>query len=131
MSVAKTILLSLLIGVLISCGTPSASRRLEVTALRYDTTNLTNCEGEVKNISPHSISNLQVEVEFQNADGNRIRTSTVNISSSNMAANTVGSFSVPYQRGSNDPPVVRCRVVEFRAEGVQLPFEDDSLGALK
>ena len=118
-------------GVLISCGTPSVSRRLEVTALRYDTTNLTNCEGEVKNISPHSISNLQVEVEFQNAESNRVRTGTANISPSIFEANAIGSFSVPYQRGSNDPPVVRCRVVEFRADGVQLAFEEDSLGTLR
>jgi hypothetical protein len=126
LTVAKTILLSLLIGVVISCGTPSVSRRLDVIALRYDTTNLTNCEGEVKNTSPHSISNLQVELEFLNAESNRVRAGTANISPSTLEASGVGSFSVPYSRGSNDPPVVRCRIVEFRSEGVELRFEDDS-----
>ena len=118
-------------GLLISCGPPSVSRSLEVTTIRYDTTNLTDCGGEVKNISPHAINNLQLEVEFQNADGNRVRTSTANISPSSLAANAIGSFSVPYQRGSNDPPVIRCRVVEFQSEGVQLAFEDDSPAALR
>lgn len=112
-------------GVLISCETPSVRRRLEVTALRYDTTDLTNCGGEVKNISPHSINNLQVEVEFQNAESNRVRTGTADISPSTLEANGIGSFSVPYSQGANDPPVVRCRVVEFRSEGVPLAFEDD------
>ena len=131
LSLAKTVLLCLITGLLISCGSPSVSRSLEVTTTRYDTTNLTNCEGEVKNISPHSLNNLEVEVEFQNADGNRVRASAANISPSSLAANAIGSFSVSYQRGSNDPPVIRCRVVEFRSEGVQLAFEDDSTTTLR
>ena len=59
-----------------ACGPSPIKRSLEVTALRYDTTNLTECGGDLKNISHQPINDLQVQVEFQNADGNRVRIAT-------------------------------------------------------
>jgi hypothetical protein len=109
-----------------ACGPSPIKRSLEVTALRYDTTNLTDCGGDVRNISPHTISDLQVQVEFQNADRNRVRIATGSVSPTSLGPNAVGSFSVSYVKGSNDPPVVRCRAIEFRSAGVQLLYEDDA-----
>ena len=108
-----------------ACGPSPTKRSLEVTALRYDTTNLTDCGGDVRNISPHTITDLQVHVEFQNADGNRVRTGIGSVSPTNLAPNGIGSFTVGYLKGSNDPPVVRCRPIEFQSGGVQFPHEDD------
>ena len=109
-----------------ACGPPPIKRSLEVTALRYDTTNLTECGGDLKNVSRQPINDLQVQVEFQNADRNRVRIATGSVSPTSLGPNAVGSFSVPYVKGSNDPPVVRCRAIEFRSAGLQLLYEDDA-----
>ena len=113
------------------CGPSAVKRSLEVTMMRYDTTNLTDCGGAVKNISPHSINNLQVQVEFQNADGNRVRTETGSVSPTSLAPSAIGSFSVHYLKGSKDPPIVRCRAIEFESDGVQLVHEDDTSAPLR
>lgn len=114
-----------------TCDPPPVRRSLEITALRYDTTNLTDCGGKVRNISPNTISNLQVQVEFQNADGNRVRTQTGSVSPASLAPSAIGSFSVHYLKGSNDPPIVRCRAIEFESDGVQLVHEDDTSAPLR
>jgi hypothetical protein len=69
----------------------------------------------VKNISSQEIINLQVEVEFQNEDGNRVRVNTGSVSPAALAPNTSGNFSVPYVKGSNDPAVVRCKALGFKS----------------
>lgn len=109
-----------------ACGPSPMKRKLEVTATRYDTTNLTECGGQVRNISPDAIIDLQVQVEFQNADGNRVRTATGPVSPATLAPGQLGAFSVPYLKGSNDPPVVRCRAIEFRSHDVLVAHEDDT-----
>ena len=76
-----------------ACGPSPIKRSLEVTALRYDTTNLTDCGGEMRNISPHAITDLHVLVEFQNADGNRVRTGTSGVSPATLTPGArSGSF---------------------------------------
>src|SRR5262245_7014846 len=87
-------------GLLISCGTSLPGKRLEVTALRYDTSNLTSCDGDVKNVSASGLEGLQVQVEFQNAEGNRVRTGHAEVMPSSIAAGRAARFSVPYQKGS-------------------------------
>lgn len=126
--IARTTLLAtfgLALCALTACGPSPIKRSLEVTALRHDTTNLTDCGGDVRNISPHTISDLQVQVEFQNADGNRVRTATGGLSPTSLGPRAVGSFSVGYPKGPNDPPVVRCRPIEFQSGGVHLLYEDE------
>jgi hypothetical protein len=113
-----------------SCGPAALKESLEVASVSYDTSGTPHCAGQVRNNSPQVINDLQVQVEFQNADGNRVRTGTESVSPNNLAPGISGSFSVPYQKGSNDPPVVRCRVVEFKSsDGGLVPHSDKSVSS--
>lgn len=98
-----------------SCAPDMKKERLEVSGVRYEAIGSPLCIGEVKNISSQAINNLQVEVEFQNVDGNRVRVNTGSVSPTPLAPNMSGSFSVPYMRGSNDSAVVKCKVSEFKS----------------
>ena len=131
--IARTILLAtsaLAMFAFTACGPSPIKRSLEVTALRYATTNLTDCGGDVRNISPHTISDLQVQVEFQNAVGNRVRMGTGQVSPPTLTPSSIGRFIVPYLKGSNDPPVVRCRAIEFHSDRVLLLHEDETAAPL-
>jgi hypothetical protein len=83
--------------------------------VRYEASGSPLCAGEVKNISSQEIINLQVEVEFQNGDSNRVRVNIGNIAPAALSPNTTGNFSVPYVKGSNDPAVVKCKPLEFKS----------------
>jgi hypothetical protein len=121
----KIVLLFVCAGLHSSCDPAALKESLEVTNLRYNTSATPHCAGMVKNISAQAINNLEVQVEFHNADGNRVRTSTEGVSPKTLAPGTSSDFSVPYQKGSNDPPVVSCRVVEFRSsDGGLLLYRD-------
>lgn len=102
-------------GILSSCSPAASHDSLEVTNVRYDTSDTPRCVGEVRNISSQTFNRLQVQVEFQNSEGNRVRTRTESVTQSSFAPGTSGNFSVPYSKGSNDPPIVNCRIVEFRS----------------
>jgi hypothetical protein len=75
------------------------------------------CIGEVKNISSAPLNNLKVEVEFLMANGERVRGNTVDLTQKELQPNTGSNFSAPYLKGSNDPQVVRCKVVRFKTDG--------------
>lgn len=98
-----------------SCAPDVEKERLEVSGVRYEASGSPLCMGEVKNISSQEINNLQVEVEFQNGDGNRVRVNTGSITPAALAPNSSGNFSVPYLKGSNDPVVVNCKPLEFKS----------------
>ena len=126
----KIVLLFVLCAGLLSACEPAALKEsLEVTDLRYNTSATPHCAGLVKNISAQAINNLEVQVEFHNADGNRVRTGTEGVSPKMLAPGTSSGFSVPYQKGSNDPPVVGCRVVEFKSSDGGLLLYRDRSGA--
>ena len=125
----KIVLLFVCAGLHSSCDPAALKESLEVTNLRYNTSATPHCAGMVKNISAQAINNLEVQVEFHNADGNRVRTSTEGVSPKTLAPGTSSDFSVPYQKGSNDPPVVSCRVVEFRSSDGGLLLYRDRSGA--
>ena len=63
-----------------SCAPDVEKERLEVSGVRYEASGSPLCAGEVKNISSQEIINLQIEVEFQNGDGNRVRVNTGSVS---------------------------------------------------
>ena len=109
----------------ISCGPAALNKSLEVTAVSYDTSDAPHCAGQVRNLSAQTINDLQVQVEFQNADRNRVRTGTERVSPKAVASGASGSFSVPYQKGSTDPPVVSCRVVQFKSASGELLSHSD------
>ena len=88
---------------------------MEVSGVRYEASGSALCSGEVKNISSQAISNLQVGVEFQNGDGNRVRVNTGGVSPNVIAPNSSGNFSVSYVKGSNDPVVVKCKPLYFKS----------------
>jgi hypothetical protein len=98
-----------------SCTPEVEKERLEVSGVRYEASGSPLCAGEVKNISSQEINNLQVEVEFQNGDSNRVRVNTGNITPAALAPNMSGNFSVPYVKGSNDPAVVTCKPLKFKS----------------
>jgi len=98
-----------------SCAPNPQSERLEVSGARYEASGSPLCAGEVKNISSREIINLQVEVEFQNGEGNRVRVNTGGVSPAALAPDTGGNFAVPYVKGPNDPPVVKCKTLGFRS----------------
>ena len=116
-------------GLLSSCDQPALKESLEVTNLRYNTSATPHCAGVVRNISAQAINNLEVQIEFHNADGNRVRTGTEGVSPKTLAPGTSGGFSLPYRKGSNDPPVVGCRVVEFKSSDGGLLLYRDTSGA--
>lgn len=109
----------------ISCGPAALKKSLEVTSVSYDASDAPHCVGQVRNLSPQTINDLQVQVEFQNADRDRVRTGTERVSPKAVAPGASGSFSVPYQKGSTDPPVVSCRVVEFKSANGELLSHSD------
>jgi hypothetical protein len=109
------LLLGLSFSMISSCAPEVQKERLEVSGVRYEASGSPLCIGEVKNISSQAINNLQVEVEFQNGGGNRVRVNTVSVSPTALAPNTGGNFSVPYMRGPNDPAVVKCKVLELNS----------------
>lgn len=108
------LLLALSFLIMSSCTGAVEKERLEVTGARYEASGSPLCAGEVKNISPQAINNLRVEVEFQTADGNRVRVNTGNVSPAALAPNAISKFSVPYVKGSHDSAVVNCKVLEFK-----------------
>jgi hypothetical protein len=91
--------------------------QLEITAVRYESTEAPHCVGEVKNISSVPLNNLKVEVEFQTANGERVRGKTVDLTQKDLQPNTDSNFSAPYLKGSNDPQVVGCRVLRLKTDG--------------
>jgi hypothetical protein len=112
---------------LYSCGPAALKESLELITLSYGTSDGPHCAGDVKNISAQVINNLQVQVEFQNRDGNRVRTGEESVTPKALAPDTSGSFFIPYLKGLNDPPVVGCRVVQFTSSGGgPLPYTDKS-----
>ena len=129
-SIKRKILLlvfGLFAGFLSSCGPAALKESLEASSVRYDTSGTPHCVGQVRNISPQAINNLEVQIEFQNIDGNRVRTGTESSSPKTLTPGTSGCFSVPYLKGSNDPPVVKCKIVEFNSsDGEPLLHTDKS-----
>jgi len=117
--------LGLSVANLISCEPATLKKNLEVTSVSYDTADVPRCAGQVRNVSSQIITDLRVQVEFQNEDRNRVRTATESVSPKTLAPGESGSFSVPYQRGSTDPPVVSCRVVEFSSANGELLLHSD------
>ena len=99
------------VALLCSCGSERPRPDLEVTA-RYNSSNPPHCSGEVKNVSRRTFHALEIHIEFQNSDGNRVRTNAASVLAGSLAPATSGGFSVPYLKGSNDPPVVKCKVIE-------------------
>lgn len=127
-SIKRSLLLVVLgisVGNLISCEPAALKKNLEVISVSYDTSDVPRCAGQVRNVSPQITNDLQVQVEFQDADRNRVRTATDSVSPKTLAPGASGSFSVPYQRGSTDPPVVSCRVVEFKSANGELLSHSD------
>lgn len=101
-----------------SCsGGADNSAQLEVTDVRYESSETSRCIGEVKNISPAALGNLKVEVEFQTANGDPVRRSTVELPQRELRPNTGSNFSAPYLKGANDSQVVSCRVLKFKTDG--------------
>ena len=92
------------------------SAQLEVIDLRYESSETSHCAGEVKNISSLPLNNLKVEVEFQTANGERVREKTAELAQSALEPNASSNFSVPYLKGSNDSTVVTCRVLRFKID---------------
>lgn len=117
--------LGLSVANLISCDPAALKKNMEVTSVSYDTSDVPRCAGQVRNVSSQIINDSQVQVEFQNADRNRVRTATESVSPKTLAPGASGSFSVPYQRGSTDPPVVSCRVMEFKSANGELLSHSD------
>lgn len=109
----------------LSCEPAALTKNLEVISVSYDPADVPRCAGQVRNLSPQIINDLQVQVEFQNADRNRVRTGTERVSPKAVAPGASGSFSVPYQKGSTDPPVISCRVVEFKSANGELLSHTD------
>jgi hypothetical protein len=92
-----------------SCSSGADSNaQLEVTDVRYESMETSRCIGEVKNISSAPLNNLKVAVEFQMANGERVRGITVDLSQRELQPNTGSNFSAPYLKGTNDPQVVGC-----------------------
>ena len=81
--------------------------------------------GEVKNISPATLGNLTVEVEFQTVNGDRVRRSIVELPQKEIPPNAKGNFSAPYMKKSNDPQVIKCRVLKFKTNGDEAIFHID------
>jgi len=110
-----------------SCGPTALKETLEASSVRYDASGTPHCVGQVRNISRQAINNLEVQIEFQNIDGNRVRTGAESSSPKSLTPGTSGSFSVPYLKGPNDPPVVKCKIVEFSSsDGEPLLHTDKS-----
>jgi len=112
---ALILLLGLSSYVASSCTPDAKNERLEVIGVRYEASGAPLCAGEVKNISSQEIINLQVEVEFENGDGSRVRVNTGSIAPTALAPNMNGNFSVPYVKGPNDPAVVKCKPIGFKS----------------
>lgn len=101
-----------------SCSSGADSNaQLEVTNVRYEAVETSRCIGEIKNISSVPLNNLKVEVEFQMANGERVRGNTIDLTQKDLQPNTGSNFSVPYLKGSNDPQVVACRVLRCKTDG--------------
>lgn len=109
------LLLGLSSPVVSSCAPDVEKEKLEVSGVRYEASGSTLCAGGVKNISSQAISNLQVEVEFQSGDGDRVRVNIGGVSPTALSPNSSGNFSVPYVKGSNDPVVVKCKPLYFKS----------------
>lgn len=126
------LLLGLSSFVVSSCAHDVEKQRLEVSEVRYEASGSPLCTGEVKNNSSQAINNLQVEVEFEKEDGNRVRVSTGGVTPTALAPNTSGNFSVPYMRGPNDPAVVKCKVLGFKSpeSGTVLHIDKSSAKAV-
>jgi hypothetical protein len=123
------LVLAISVGNLTSCEPAPLKKSLEVESVNYDTSGTPHCTGQVRNLSSQIITDLQVQVEFQNEDRNRVRTATASVLPKTLAPSAIGSFSVPYQRGSTDPPVVGCRVVEFKSANDGLLSHSDKTGS--
>ena len=101
----------------ISCSdTPGANAQLEITSLRYESSETSRCVGEIKNISPQPLSNLKVEVEFKTENGGRVRGSIVDLPKGALAPSASISFIVPYIKGPNDSHVRACGVLKVKTE---------------
>jgi hypothetical protein len=109
--------------VFISCsGVPEENGRLEITGLRYDSSETPRCVGDIKNISAQPLSNLKIEVEFRTENGGRVRGSILDLPGSTLAPNASANFSAPYVKGANDSQVSACGVLRIRTqEGETLP----------
>lgn len=126
------LLLGLSSFVVSSCAPDVEKQRLEASVVHYEASGSPLCAGEVKNISSQAIDNLQVEVEFQNGEGDRVRVNTGGVTPTALASNSSGNFSVPYARGSNDPAVVKCKVLGFKSpdSGTVLHIDNSSAKAV-
>jgi hypothetical protein len=101
----------------ISCsGTPADNVQLEITSLRYESSETSRCIGEIKNISQQPLSNLKVEVEFKTDNGGRVRGSIVDLPKGALAPSASVNFSVPYIKGPNDSQVNACGVLKVKTE---------------
>jgi hypothetical protein len=102
-----------------SCsGGADSNAQLEVTDVRYESSETSRCVGEIKNVSQQPLSNLKVEVEFRTENGSRVRGSIVELPESTLAPNAGMNFSAPYIKGHNDSQVTTCGVLRIKtAEG--------------